>query len=167
MGVRIQGTLRKEHQEYNGLEAIADQLERAGTRVMVVAEVEAVGYEVDFTKGGVRSPKVRFVSIEPVSTADDVLAVRKLRDAAYSARTGQAAPPPSLFDEDAVYTRAGLHRDEAGEPNDEGGLDEGGDPAPAAVFSDGAEAADGPDTGEPWPGDAEAGDRPDTADTAG
>lgn len=100
MGVQIQGKIRKDQQEYDGLGAIADDLIEAPLRRrLCVVEVEVVDYKVDVANGGIRTPKVRVTRIEPME-ADSGMHARKLLDEAYAARTGKTAPSPTLFDDE-------------------------------------------------------------------
>lgn len=99
MAVKIKATFTKDTKEYDGLGAISEELAKDPLkRRVVIAVVELTNTDVDHLNGGVRTPKVRFASIEAMS-GDDEIAARKLLDAAYHERTGQTAPPPSLFDD--------------------------------------------------------------------
>lgn len=99
MAVKIKATFTKDTKEYDGLGAISDELARDPLkRRVVVAVVELTNTDVDHLNGGVQTPKVRFSSME-VMSGDDEITARKLLDAAYHERTGQSAPPPSLFDD--------------------------------------------------------------------
>lgn len=126
MGVQIQGRIKKDHQEYVGLDGVLDIGElKPGDRVTAVVEFEAVAYTVDLAKGGESSVKVRIVRAEPLE--DELLEqARALLDKAYTDRTGQAAPPPTLFDQ--------------GVPDDDDGDEDDGKPwpgdAPSAEFSE-------------------------------
>jgi len=99
MAVRIKGTFRKDTKEYDGLGAISEEIvANPLQRVTVIAELEVDKFETDVKGGGIRTPKMEYVSME-VMRGDDLVVARKLRDAAYHERTGQTAPPPTLFDE--------------------------------------------------------------------
>jgi len=100
VGVQIQGKVRKDDAEFNGLETAVDTSNmRPGQRFLTVAEFELVAATTDYSKGGEVTPKLRLISAEVVD-GDARDQARKLRDEAYHARTGQTAPPPTLFDED-------------------------------------------------------------------
>jgi hypothetical protein len=98
VGVQIQAKLRKDDQDYDGLTSIAEELiDKPLKPRTVVARIEVVGYQVNLADGGTRTPKVRIVAIEPLDGELEEQA-RALLDKAYTGRTGQAAPAPTLFD---------------------------------------------------------------------
>jgi hypothetical protein len=99
MAVNVSATFKKDERDQNGLEAIrasliADPLERH----IIVATIEVTQILTDVRDGGVQTPSVRLVNVEPL-TGDDALTARKLLEGAYHERTGQTAPPPTLFDD--------------------------------------------------------------------
>lgn len=98
MTVNISGTFTKENRESNGLESIHDELVEAGLdRHIVVGLVETKFVKRDVAAGGIDTPTVRFVSIEPL-TGPAAAAARELLDAARQERTGQRVDP-TLLDE--------------------------------------------------------------------
>lgn len=134
--VKLQGTFKKDQREFNGLEAIADELiAHPHKRYVIVALVECVGYDVDFADGGTKTPKVRLVAVEAME-GDHAATAQKYLDESYNGRTGKTAPPPTLFDDS--------------DPEDEA-EDQGDEPGQPAV-ADGAPEADGAGN---WPGDPE------------
>jgi hypothetical protein len=99
MAVNVSATFKKDEREYNGLEGIRDDLiGKPLERRTIVATIEVTAITTNVRDGGVQTPTVRLVSVEALS-GDDALTARKLLDAAYHERTGQTAPPPSLFDD--------------------------------------------------------------------
>lgn len=115
MAVQVQATFKKDEREYNGLEGaredfIAQPLERR----TIVATVEVTTITKDIRDGGTETPTVRLVNVE-VLAGEDALTARKLLDAAYHERTGQTAPPPSLFDDGVPGHDAATHDGEQGE----------------------------------------------------
>jgi len=114
--VKIQGTFKKDEREYNGLESIGDELINSPlVRHVVVAVIETVTYEVNVRDGGTKTPKVRLVSVEPLQ-GDAAVHATKLRDEAYHERTGQIAPPPTLFDGDQAEPPPGPEGDPTAGP---------------------------------------------------
>jgi len=105
MAVTIQATFTKDTKEYDGLgacsaELVADPL----TPRVVVGTVQVTNIDVDVLNGGMKTPKVRVVSMEML-TGDDAVHALKMRDAAYHERTGQVAPPATLFDDGVPLDR--------------------------------------------------------------
>lgn len=99
MAVNVQATFKKDEREYNGLEgAREDFIETPLERRTIVATVEVTHIDINVRDGGTQTPTVRLVNVE-VLGGEDALTARKLLDAAYHERTGQTAPPPSLFDD--------------------------------------------------------------------
>jgi len=113
MAVKIQGTFKKAEKERNGLDSdevraivAADPL----TPIIVVAIVMPRSTEVDYEDGGSRIDKFKFQGIE-VMTGDHKDAAKKLLDEEYHTRTGQTAPPPTLFDDGTPSDDDADHRD--------------------------------------------------------
>lgn len=99
MAVTVQATFKKDKKDFDGLGAISgDLVAEPLTRRVIVAVVEVTEIVLDVLDGGTQTPKVRLVNVEALA-GDDALTARKLLDAAYHERTGQTAPPPTLFDE--------------------------------------------------------------------
>jgi hypothetical protein len=100
MAVNVSATFKKDERDQNGLESIRPELIQSPLeRHVIVATIEVTQILTDVRDGGVQTPSVRLVNVEPL-TGDDALTARKLLDAAYHERTGQTAPPPTLFDPD-------------------------------------------------------------------
>lgn len=107
MAVLVSATFKKDEQEFNGLEVIHDALiESPLDRRVIVAVVETIRVSKDIRAGGVETPTIRLVHVEAM-TPDQAIVARKLLDAAYAARTGQAAPPPDLFEDGIEIDRGG------------------------------------------------------------
>lgn len=124
MAVNVQATFKKDEREYNGLEgAREDFIETPLERRTIVATVEVTRITRDISDGGTETPTVRMVNVEVLSGMD-ALTARKLLDAAYHERTGQTAPPPSLFDEGVPGPDAAVSSDQ---PWDEREGDENSD----------------------------------------
>jgi hypothetical protein len=106
MAVQIKGTFKRDERENNGLEGIREDLIRTPLeRHTIVGTIEVTKIVRDVADGGVETPTVRLVSVEPLS-GDDALTAKKMLDAAYHERTGQTAPPATLFDEGVPGTDA-------------------------------------------------------------
>lgn len=147
MSVKIKGTFKKDTKEYDGLGAISDQLvANPLERVLVIAELEVETYETDVKGGGTKTPKMAYTSME-VMTGDDAITARKLRDAAYHERTGQTAPPPTLFDPDE-HQGPGLSPAQ----RDEIAAEDRAEAAARGGAGDGF-VEPGPDAAGVWPGD--------------
>lgn len=129
MAVNVSATFKKDEREYNGLEGIREELiVEPLERRTIVATIEVTAITTNVRDGGTQTPTVRLVSVEPLS-GDDALTARKLLEAAYHERTGQSAPPPSLFDEGTPGNDAG-----GGEPPwDEREGDDNDEPAAPAA----------------------------------
>lgn len=126
MTVLIKGTFKRDEREFNGLEAIHEELcEKMLDRHVIVAVIET--HKVTKDSAGTVTPTVRLLQIEPLDgeAADQA---RELLDKAYAGRTGAPPPPPSLFDHFPA------DREDHAENTDDGERD------PAAG---------------PWPGDAD------------
>lgn len=134
MAVSVQATFSKEERELNGLEGIRQAIiDDPLRRWFVIVEVECTEISIDVKDGMTKTPKVRWVSAEPVF-ADAEMAARKLRDEAYHERTGQTAPPPTLFDD-------GVSKEGTG--------DAAGPPWPGdSDYSDATGSSNGQDVGE-------------------
>lgn len=118
MAVNVQATFKKESRDLDGLGAISDQLVGDPLRRrLIIAEVEVTRITKDIREGGIETPTVRWTSVE-VMHGDDELDARRMRDKAYSERTGQASPPPTLFDPPADDDRPwpGDHPDQPQDP---------------------------------------------------
>jgi hypothetical protein len=132
MAVNVSATFRKDEREFNGLEAIRQELiDQPLVRHLVVAEVETIRLTTDVRDGGVITPTIKLVTVEPLE-GDAAREAKKLLDEAYHLRTGQTAPPPTLFG-DGVDVE--MDDGEGGE----GDTANGADPAEDAA----------------WPGDAD------------
>lgn len=136
MAVNVQASFKKDEREYNGLEgAREDFIESPLERRIIVATVEVTRIMRDVSDGGTETPTVRMVNVE-VLGGEDALTARKLLDAAYHERTGQTAPPPTLFDEGSAPGQDAATHD--GEPWDErdGDANAGDAPTPSADATD-------------------------------
>lgn len=99
MTVSVSATFKKDEREYNGMEGIRDDLiAKPLERHVIVAVIETIRLSTDVRDGGTITPTVRLCNVEPVF-GDDAVTARKLLDAAYHERTGQTAPPATLFDD--------------------------------------------------------------------
>jgi hypothetical protein len=99
MAVNVSATFRKDEREYNGLEAVREDLiNRPLERVTIVATIETTAITTNVRDGGTQTPTVRLVNVEAMH-GDDALTSRKLLDKVFHERTGKTAPPPSLFDD--------------------------------------------------------------------
>ena len=99
MTVSVSATFKKDEREYNGMEGIREDLiAKPLERHVIVAVIETIRLSTDVRDGGTITPTVRLCNVEPVF-GDDAVIARKLLDAAYHERTGQTAPPATLFDD--------------------------------------------------------------------
>lgn len=97
MSVNIKATFKKDTRPLNGLEAIEELLvDKPLDRHVIVAVVETVRITDDVADGGTKTPTVRLVHIEPMTSEADEKAARKLLDRAHKARGG-TPPAPDLF----------------------------------------------------------------------
>jgi len=111
MAVHVSATFKKDEREQNGLERIREALINDPlTRHTIIATIETTQIITDVRDGGVKTPRVRLVNVEAVDGEDAVIATKLLNER-YAARTGQTAPPPTLFDPDV--DPSGLDPDDA------------------------------------------------------
>jgi hypothetical protein len=104
--VKLAAKLADDKQDRNGLEAIADDILADHTgRWIVAAIIEPVRITEEIAKGGVKTPTVRVVHIEPM-LGDNTEAVRALINGAYESRTGRTPLPL-----DELATAAGDGKD--------------------------------------------------------
>jgi len=121
MAVRVKATFKKDTKEFDGLGAISDQLAADPLqRRVIVAVIEVTNIDHDVLEGGTKIPKVRLVNVEAL-TGDDALHARKMLEAVYHERTGQTAPPPTLFDDGAPHDDEAV--DDSAWPGDAGSAD--------------------------------------------
>jgi len=113
MAVNVSATFRKDEREFNGLEAIRQELiDKPLVRHLVVAEVETIRLTTDVRDGGVITPTIKLVTVEPLE-GEAAEHAKKLLDEAYHHRTGQTAPPPTLFDDGVPADDERDHQDDA------------------------------------------------------
>lgn len=146
MAVHVSATFKKDERESNGLEAIREELINTPlVRHVIVATIETTQIITDVRDGGVKTPRVRLVNVEALD-GDQAVIGRKLLDERYASRTGQTAPPPTLFDPDEAQIAPAVEVD-AGDQGEEPPWDEG--PPSGAVDPD--IAGPGVDTGRQSP----------------
>jgi len=100
MAATLQATFSKDKKELDGLGAISDDLVADPlTRRVIIGIVEVTHIDTDILNGGIKTPRVRLVNVEVMGIdGGDADTAREMMGAAYTERTGQTAPPPTLFD---------------------------------------------------------------------
>lgn len=97
--VAIQATFGKDQKAFNGLESIVeDLLEKPLQEHYVIAKVRTAYTKTDYDNGGVETPTVKFVHIEPMLSDKEETAARKLFEQACKARLGEL-PQQTLFED--------------------------------------------------------------------
>lgn len=96
MSVGISASFTKDTKLYNGLEAIHDELLSDPNELRTAVITYRVGFSKrDFRNGGVETPTIQIMEIEPL-IGDAVDAGKKLQKEAFHKRTGN--PMPDLLD---------------------------------------------------------------------
>ena len=101
MSVNISGTFKQDQREYNGLEAIEDTLIKDPlTHRYAVIRFTTLRITEEVADGGVRTPTVRLLHIEPVDGDNEEL-VKDLLAGRFQARTGSAPQETLPIEHDA------------------------------------------------------------------